>query len=275
MAAASPAEWYNSLPPVSKAWGTALFATACAMQLKVLPVQLIFLDYTSIFQKFQIWRLVTNIFFAGGFSMRFAFTLLMIARYCVQMETSAFAGRTADFLYMLMINTLSLLLIALIIPFKIFFLSEPLLLSVIYLWSRENPNGVVNFMGLLSMPAFYLPWAYLFMDLLFGMSVVDSLAGIVAGHIYYFLTAVYPRTGGAQLIRTPLWVHRLVAQWAAVAPNMVQPQAPPRPTPAHGPVAGGGGGGAAGGAAAGAAAGVGGGSGGAVFRGRAYRLDRD
>ncbi|CAI7830292.1 unnamed protein product [Closterium sp. NIES-54] len=128
------------------------------------------------------------------------------ARYCVQMETSAFAGRTADFLYMLMINTLSLLLIALIIPFKIFFLSEPLLLSVIYLWSRENPNGVVNFMGLLSMPAFYLPWAYLFMDLLFGMSVVDSLAGIVAGHIYYFLTAVYPRTGGAQLIRTPLWV---------------------------------------------------------------------
>ncbi|CAI5950674.1 unnamed protein product [Closterium sp. NIES-64] len=233
------------------------------------------------------------------------------------METSAFAGRTADFLYMLMINTLSLLLIALLIPFKIFFLSEPLLLSVIYLWSRENPNGVVNFMGLLSMPvsplsmappvflflfipfkclflreplllsvvymwirensngAFYLPWAYLFMDLLFGMSVVDSLAGIVAGHIYYFLTAVYPRTGGAQLIRTPLWVHRIVAQWAAVAPNMVQPQAPPRPTPARGPVAGGGGG-AAGGAAGGvAAAGVGGGSGGAVFRGRAYRLDRD
>ncbi|CAI5972043.1 unnamed protein product [Closterium sp. NIES-65] len=221
------------------------------MQLKVLPVQLIFLDYASIFQKFQIWRLVTSIFFAGGFSMRFAFTLLMIARYCVQMETSAFAGRTADFLYMLMINTLSLLLIALLIPFKIFFLSEPLLLSVIYLWSRENPNGVVNFMGLLSMPvsplsmaplvflflfipfkclflreplllsvvymwirensngvAFYLPWAYLFMDLLFGMSVVDSLAGIVAGHIYYFLTAVYPRTGGAQLIRTPLWVGR-------------------------------------------------------------------
>ncbi|CAI5472042.1 unnamed protein product [Closterium sp. Yama58-4] len=275
MAAASPAEWYNSLPPVSKAWGTALFATACAMQLKVLPVQLIFLDYTLIFQKFQIWRLVTNIFFAGGFSMRFAFTLLMIARYCVQMETSAFAGRTADFLYMLMINTLSLLVIALIIPFKIFFLSEPLLLSVIYLWSRENPNGVVNFMGLLSMPAFYLPWAYLFMDLLFGMSVVDSLAGIVAGHIYYFLTAVYPRTGGAQLIRTPLWVHRLVAQWAVLAPNMVQPQAPPRPTPARGPAMAAGGGRAAGGGAAGTAGGVGGGSGGAVFRGRAYRLDRD
>ncbi|GJP45701.1 hypothetical protein CLOM_g5050 [Closterium sp. NIES-68] len=270
MAAASPAEWYNSLPPVSKAWGTALFATACAMQLKVLPVQLIFLDYTLIFQKFQIWRLVTSLLFAGGFSMRFVFTLLMVARYCVQMETSAFAGRTADFLYMLMVNTLSLLLIALILPFKIFFLSEPLLLSVLYLWSRENPNGVVNFMGLLSMPAFYLPWAYLFMDLLFGMSIVDPLAGIVAGHIYYFLTAVYPRTGGPQLIHTPLWVHRLVAQWAAVAPNMVQPQAPPRANQGAPPGGRGPAGGAAGGAAAAAGAG-----GGAVFRGRAYRLDRD
>lgn len=290
--AASPGEWFNSLPPVSKTWGAALFATACGAQLGVLPVKLIYLDFGLVFQKFQVWRLLTNVFFAGGFSMRFAMSLLMIARYGVQLETNTFTGRTADFLYMIIVNTCTLLLIALCIPFKVFFLSEPLLTSLIYLWSRENANANVNFMGVLSMPAFYLPWAYLFMDLLFGASLVEPLAGIVAGHVYFFLSSVYPTTmGGPQLLNTPRWVHHLVSQWASIAPNMVRPQAVPTPaqaqrTPlnARGPAAGAAAAAGSAGAAAGGAglagmrmpaAGAPAAAGGATFRGRSYRLDRD
>lgn len=60
------------------------------------------------------------------------------------------------------------------------------------------------------MQALYLPWAMLALDVVFGNSPVPGLLGILVGHTYYFLTAVYPRqSGGTELLRTPKFVYPL------------------------------------------------------------------
>ncbi|KAK0570394.1 hypothetical protein LWI29_000493 [Acer saccharum] len=63
------------------------------------------------------------------------------------------------------------------------------------------------------MQAFYLPWAMLAMDVLFGASLLPDLLGIIAGHLYYFLTVLHPLAGGRNILKTPKWVHKLVGYW--------------------------------------------------------------
>ncbi|KAH0871376.1 hypothetical protein HID58_078398 [Brassica napus] len=77
------------------------------------------------------------------------------------------------------------------------------------LWSREFPNANISLYGLVNLKllhmAFYLPWAMLALDLL----------GIIAGHLYYFLTVLRPLATGKNYLKTPKWVWRTGAPVAA------------------------------------------------------------
>jgi len=55
--------------------------------------------------------------------------------------------------------------------------------------------------------AFYLPWAMLALDVIFGSPIVPDLLGIVAGHLFYFLTVLHPLATGKNILKTPLWVY--------------------------------------------------------------------
>lgn len=54
---------------------------------------------------------------------------------------------------------------------------------------------------------FYLPWAMLALDLIFGAPLMPDILGMVAGHLYYFLTVLHPLAGGKYIFKTPLWVY--------------------------------------------------------------------
>lgn len=47
----------------------------------------------------------------------------------------------------------------------------------------------------------------LMLDTIFGSPIMPSLLGIVAGHLYYFLTVLHPLATGRNLLRTPIWVY--------------------------------------------------------------------
>ncbi|KAG5048972.1 hypothetical protein JHK85_010075 [Glycine max] len=73
--------------------------------------------------------------------------------------------------------------------------------------------------GALSLLGFYLPWALLALDLIFGDPIKPDIVGMIAGHLYYFLTVLHPLAGGKFRFKTPLWVylfftsHKIVAYW--------------------------------------------------------------
>ncbi|XP_058086517.1 derlin-1.2-like isoform X2 [Magnolia sinica] len=67
--------------------------------------------------------------------------------------------------------------------------------------------------GALSLLGFYLPWAFLALDLIFGAPLKPDILGIVAGHLYYFLSVLYPLSGRRNILKTPVWVHKVVMFW--------------------------------------------------------------
>lgn len=67
-------------------------------------------------------------------------------------------------------------------------------------------SGACNFY-ILWLQAFYLPWAMLALDVIFGSPIMPDLLGIIAGHLYYFLTVLHPLAGGKNILQTPRWVY--------------------------------------------------------------------
>lgn len=124
-----------------------------------------------------------------------------------------------------MFGAFSLLVLSSIPYFWSPFLGISLVFMLLYLWSREYPNATINIYGLVALKAFYLPWAMLCLDVIFGSPIVPDLLGIVAGHLYYFLTVLHPLAGGRNILRTPALIHKLVARWRIGAPvnNVPQP----------------------------------------------------
>ena len=74
----SPADWYNSLPVVSRAFGTACFAATVLHGLGVVNPSTIFLSWELIIQKFHVWRLLGNFVFIGSFSFNFFMYMMMM-----------------------------------------------------------------------------------------------------------------------------------------------------------------------------------------------------
>ncbi|GKV06740.1 hypothetical protein SLEP1_g18590 [Rubroshorea leprosula] len=141
----------------------------------------------------------------------------MIARYGVQLEKATFERRTADFLWMMIFGALSLLAFSVIPMFGSPFLGISLVFMLVYVWSREFPNAKINIYGLVSLKGFYLPWAMLALDVIFGSPLMPNLLGIIAGHLYYFLTVLHPLATGKNILKTPMWVHKLVRRWGVGA----------------------------------------------------------
>ncbi|XP_042461908.1 derlin-1.1-like [Zingiber officinale] len=216
----SPAEFYKSLPPLSKSYGTLCFLTTAAVKLGLLGYASIALEYHPVFTKLQIWRLLTNFFFLGPFSFHFGIRLIMIARYGVQLERGPFDRRAADFLWMMLFGAFILLVLSAIPFFRFRFLGTSMVFMLVYVWSREFRTAQINIYGLVSLRAFYLPWALLMLDVIFGDPLMPDLLGIFAGHVYYFLAVLHPLATGRNLLKTPFWVHRLVASLGLAAlPN--------------------------------------------------------
>uniref|UniRef100_A0A5B6YWG4 Derlin n=1 Tax=Davidia involucrata TaxID=16924 RepID=A0A5B6YWG4_DAVIN len=215
----SPAEFYHSLPPISKAYGTLCLLATTACQFGLYHPADIALIYELVFSRFHVWRLITNFFFLGKFSINFGIRLIMIARYGVQLENGPFQRRTADFLWMVIFGASSLLVLSAIPMLWSPFLGISLVFMLLYVWSREFPNANINLYGLVTLKAFYLPWAMLTLDVIFGSPLLPDLLGIIAGHLYYFLTVLHPLAGGKNILRTPMWVHKLVARLEIGAPT--------------------------------------------------------
>lgn len=176
-------------------------------------------------------------------------------QYCRSLEEGSFRGRTADFFWLIFLGATSLTLIAPIAGLS--FLGGSLTFMMVYIWARRNPFGSqpkpaartlhqleeleptrtrqttlsslslvslllsvrMNFLGLFTFSAPYLPWVLLSFSFLLGNNPMVDLLGILVGHSYYFLEDVYPRMlpSRRRLIATPR-----IVKWM-FAPNVAPP----------------------------------------------------
>ena len=85
-----------------------------------------------------------------------------------------------------------------------------LLLAFIYTFAQDNRGKKAHFV-ILQIPVEYLPWAMLTLTLNMGgpVAAMQQGSGVIAAHLYDFLTRLYPTfQGGKNYIQTPATVKR-------------------------------------------------------------------
>jgi Derlin-2/3 len=85
-----------------------------------------------------------------------------------------------------------------------------LILAFVYTYAQDNRGRKAMFY-VIQIPVEFLPWAMLVMAFVSGgpSAVLSEAMGIVAAHLYDFLTRIYPAFGGGRnWITTPAFVRR-------------------------------------------------------------------
>ena len=128
----------------------------------------------------QYWRLITTFFYFGPLSLDLLYHIFFLQRYSRLLEESS--GRSpAHFSWLLAFASTLLLCMAPL--FSMAFLGSALSSTLIYIWSRKNPDTLLSFLGLLVFRAPYLPWVLLCFSLVMhGTVPKDEMCGIVVGH---------------------------------------------------------------------------------------------
>ncbi|CAJ1930828.1 unnamed protein product [Sphenostylis stenocarpa] len=87
-------------------------------------------------------------------------------------------------------------------------LAVSLVSMLLYVWSREFLKPKSTYMGLLLLrPSIFHGQCLLWMSF---MARLLFLTSKVSGHMYYFLTVLHPLEGGKNILKTPMWVRKLV-----------------------------------------------------------------
>lgn len=136
----------SGIPLLTKWYMGSLFVTAFTLTyLSPQIVTYLILDYHLAFKQFQLWRLVTNVFVIGGFSMNFLFFLYFIFSTFQSYESAAIkTKRYAEFIsmlvYLLIVDHFVNLVSHYVFGFKLSFtLCQQIIFGMLYIDSKRNP----------------------------------------------------------------------------------------------------------------------------------------
>lgn len=185
------------MPVCTRWWTAATVVTGVLVQCEILTPFQLFYSFRVVFQKQQVscppvserkddanshvqfWRLATTFIYFGPLSMNLLFHIFFIQRYARMLEEAA--ASVAHFSWLLTFISVTLLSIAPI--FSQAFLGTTLSSTLVYIWSRRNPDTRLSFMGLVAFKAPWLPWVLVaFNVVLNGYWPKDELCGIAVGH---------------------------------------------------------------------------------------------
>ncbi|KAK2764905.1 hypothetical protein FQN54_008602 [Arachnomyces sp. PD_36] len=203
-------QWFFEMPPCTRWWTAATVATSVLVQCHILTPFQLFYSFRAVYVKSQYWRLFTTFIYFGPLNLDLLFHVFFLQRYSRLLEESS--GSPADFSWLLMYAMSSLLLLS---PFlSLPFLGSALSSSLVYIWSRRNPETRLGFLGLLVFTAPYLPWVLMAFSLVMhGIVPKDEICGVVVGHVWYFFNDVYPSLhGGHRPLDPPGW-WRMMFEW--------------------------------------------------------------
>lgn len=175
----------------------------------------------------QYWRLITTFLFFGPVGFNFLFNIIFTYRYCRMLEEEFYRNRTVDFFYMFLVGAVLMSMIAYFV--NLLFLGHAFTMMLVYIWSRRNPNIRMNFFGLVTFQAPYLPWVLLTFSLLLGSPTVVDIIGIAVGHFYFFFEDVFPtQPHGFRLLKTPHFLRVLFNRFELDQQNIPEEERPER-----------------------------------------------
>ncbi|CAD6230710.1 GSCOCG00012182001-RA-CDS [Cotesia congregata] len=197
--------WVNSLPIFTRYWLMLTIGLSLIGRFGLVSSQLLTLRYDNLIHNFEIWRVVTSLFYyplRQGTGFHFMINCFFLYRYSLKLEQEEFIGRPADYFFMLIFNWMCCVVIGLIVNLPL--LMDPMVISVLYVWCQLNQNVIVNFWFGSRFKAMYLPWVLCGFNLILSGNGILELIGILVGNLYFFLKFKYPQEyDGPELLNTP------------------------------------------------------------------------
>ncbi|XP_064203928.1 derlin-1 [Anguilla rostrata] len=203
-------DWFKNIPVITRYWFAGSIIVPLIGKLGLVSPLYLVLWPEYFFHKFQIWRPVSStLYFPVGPGTGFLYlvNLYFMYQYSTRLETGAFDGRPADYIFMLLFNWICIVITGLMMDMQL--LMIPLIMSVLYVWAQLNRDMIVSFWFGTRFKARYLPWVILGFNYIIGGSVVNELIGNLVGHLYFFLMFKYPMDlGGRVFLSTPQFLYR-------------------------------------------------------------------
>ena len=245
----SPEQWYKALPPLTRWMFTLAFALTVATSWGLVEVPSVVYSAEQVFRRFHVWRLVTPFCYCGGFSMAFVFRLYRLYNYASAYEPTPFntggGGHASDFATALLFCVACLVAADLCVPmmlprgvmrsqrsgevFEGVFMVDSFIAFILFIWSKYcqkfHPERQVS-LFMVKLPVVWLPYAFLFLQMCMGQSVMADVLGMVIGQLYYVLVVEVPQHYNTTLIRTPRFLFDFFAANTNAAPPMTR-AAPP------------------------------------------------
>uniref|UniRef100_A0A1I7T265 Derlin n=1 Tax=Caenorhabditis tropicalis TaxID=1561998 RepID=A0A1I7T265_9PELO len=199
------------MPVVTRYWFLASTIVPLLGRFGFIQMQYMFLQWELVINKFQFWRPLTALIYYPVTPQTGFHWLMMcyfLYNYSKTLERETFRGRSADYLFMLIFNWF--FCVGLCMALEIYFLLEPMVISVLYVWCQVNKDTIVSFWFGMRFPARYLPWVLWGFNAILRGGGTNELVGIFVGHAYFFVALKYPDEYGVDLISTPEFLHRLI-----------------------------------------------------------------
>ncbi|KAF1981157.1 DER1-domain-containing protein [Aulographum hederae CBS 113979] len=199
-----------SWPPVTRTITVAALVTSILVHGGLLSLAYVaFLPYRILRFPPEIWRLVSAFLVTGP---KFAVIMdpYFIFTYGSALERNSprFSERGSFFIYVCFVS-------AVITGLAGFYLGaythlDALILAFTYTFAQDNPTTNVT-VFILTFPAKYLPYALLLLTFIMAPGrVMQQATGLLAAHLYDFLTRIWPTFGGGtNYIVTP----EIVKKW--------------------------------------------------------------
>jgi len=161
----------------------------------------------------QIWRVMTAFFITGG-GMGLLFDTYFLYMYLSQMEMgNPRFPRKEDVVWYLMFVSGVILTINSVLDLPFYAFLPALILSMCYT-ATQDQRGMKASFYFITIPAQLTPYCMILVNLLFpggAMNMLLQLEGLVAAHLYDFLSRTWPEFGGGRnWISTPAWMSRIV-----------------------------------------------------------------
>ena len=202
--------FFQQSPKITKILTLSSISISLLTWFEIVSPLSLYLNYSLIFKKCQIWRIFTNFFYFGDFSLSLLFYIFLFFRNSKLLEKKIFKGSAPDYLYFILFCMVFLLIFN---PFaRIIFLSESLSFAMTYYWGRKSKTTNVEFMGVFTFRAPYLPWFYLVISFLLESDFKNDFYGLIIGHLYFYLKEILPRlksVNNIKILETPKFFNKL------------------------------------------------------------------
>lgn len=216
--------WYNALPRVTRLILVAtVVITAVSTFGLISPYWLVLTR--SFLIDLQWWRPLTATLFLGNFSFPWLMSVGMLLTYLKYNEENDFKGKTADFVWMLLVLMIGLTVLGVL--FQLPIVSFAFMMALCWVFCKRNPALRLSLLGF-EFNANVFPWVLMGFHVILGQGILEDVCGIVVGHLFVFLRDVLPATHGHRLLETPLWLKRRIPELGNPGFQTLHPEVHPQ-----------------------------------------------